>query len=194
MDWLWRGLRDGLLRELLRGLLRGVLRMQWLRGKQRGRGVRDGLRERLGRGGLRVGLRCWFGGWFGDWGEGLGEGLGDMGLAGPPEDLVVAQVAVVRDCLHVAFGGLDEFDEVAVVVGEAHVHGVGPPYLRAKGVLRAHKGGCDGVGVVCKWLVGKGKKKLRFSVWAGLGCAGARAQRWMCLFVRARECRRIGYG
>ncbi len=119
------------------------------RGRQRGREAPTAAaggrawcgRGRLWRGSLvcgslGCGLRGWlwrgFGGWlFRGLGEGLGESLGDVGLAGPPEDLVVAQVAVVRDCLHVAFGGLDEFDEVAVVVGEAHVHGVGPPYLRA---------------------------------------------------------------
>jgi hypothetical protein len=78
-------------------------------------------------------------------GESLGEGFCDVGLAGPPEDLVVTQVACVRHGLHVALCRLDEFDEVAVVIGQARVHDVGPPYLRAEGVLRAHKGGCDGV-------------------------------------------------
>ena len=94
---------------------------------------------------MRGGLRYWVGGWLWLCGESLGQGLGDVGLAGPPEDLVVTQVTCVRHGLHVAFGGADELDEVAVVIRQAQVHGVGPPYLRAKGVLRAHKGGCEGV-------------------------------------------------
>ena len=72
--------------------------------------MRRGLGGRLGRGLFRR------------LGESFGEGLGDVGLAGPPEDLVVTQVARVGDCLHVALGGLDEFDQVAVVIGQSCMH------------------------------------------------------------------------
>ena len=46
----------------------------------------------LGRGRLRRGLGRWL---FGRLRERFGQGLGDVGLAGPPEDLVVAQVTGV---------------------------------------------------------------------------------------------------
>ena len=55
-------------------------------------------------------------------GECFGKGFCDVGLAGPPEDLVVTQVARVADGLHVAFGGVDEFDQVAVVIGQSCMH------------------------------------------------------------------------
>jgi hypothetical protein len=100
---------------------------------------------------LRRGLRWWAG-------ESFGECFGDMRLARPPEDLVVAQVAVVRDCLHVAFGGLDELDEIAVVIGETHL--CGPPYTPPCGVVRAHKSAENAGGVGPKFLEALKKKML----------------------------------
>ena len=55
-------------------------------------------------------------------GERFGECFGDVRLARPPEDLVVTQIARVADGLHVAVGGVDEFDQVAVVIGQSCMH------------------------------------------------------------------------
>lgn len=84
-------------------------------------------------------------GWLWGWGKGLRQGFGDVGLAGPAEDLPVVHVALVGDGLEVALCCAHKLDEVAVVVGEARVHCVSPPYLLAEGWMRAHKGGCAGV-------------------------------------------------
>ena len=133
----WHGIGGSCIRGLVRtGLLaragligggrvcRGLVCCGLGRGREWRRGRRR-LRRRL------------VGGWGEGWGKSFGEGLGDVGLAGPPEDLVVTQVARVGDCLHVALGGLDEFDEVAVVIGETHL--CGPPHIPPCGAVRAHK-------------------------------------------------------
>ncbi len=124
------GLGLGLLgHDTDRGWLIMLLRERLLNGcRHAGRWGRDGLRGLWRR--LRRGLL---------WGAGecYGQSFCDVRLAGPPEDLVVAQVAVVRDDLHVALGGLDEFDQVAVVIGETHL--CGPPHTPPCGVVRAHK-------------------------------------------------------
>jgi hypothetical protein len=55
-------------------------------------------------------------------GECFGKGFCNVRLAGPPEELVVIQVPLVGDGLEVAFGGVDEFDQVAVVIGQSCMH------------------------------------------------------------------------
>ena len=135
----------------------------------------------LGRGRLRRGL-------FGRLRESFGQGLGDVGLAGPPEDLVVAQVARVGDCLHVAFGGVDEFDEVAVVIGQAQVHvwalriyGRRACCARTKVVVRGCElgvSGCGGRGrKICGFAAGKGGL-VRICAHEG-GCACLCARWWV---------------
>jgi hypothetical protein len=140
--------------------------------------VRDLLRGRGGRGclrGLWNELGC---GLIGGFREGFGECFCDVGLAGPPEDLVVAQVAVVRDNLHVAFGGLDEVDQVAVVIGQTHLRG--PPYTPPCGGVRAHKsaenpGFCGASG----WRDGR-RKSWKFWPQGFDFCCGARTNVVVC--------------
>jgi hypothetical protein len=79
---------------------------------------------------------------------------------------------------------LDEFDQVAVVIGQTHL--CGPPYTPPCGVVRAHKAAENAGGVGRKWLEGREKKKLEILA-AGFRFLLGRAHKRGCVGLRGFE-------